>query len=466
MKITGFDNIERFRKFNLNKESGNHSTCSFSFVASEYDDYSSMIGKEVKVIDEYRDLCNGIVSGIQFSGNDVEDMITVDIHSVSVQMDEEKNFRVFQKENQTYKEIIDEIISLYEMKIEIPVTYDEMKLEYPIIQLMETDYMFLKRMIKEAYGTKLITDVSSEKNIYCGHDEHSNYQLMRDEVYEFHLSMDKKNRALEFTIRGDDLGQELRQYVNVGKKIVWKGVTYIIESLSVKLIDSVYRYICKGIEKNNIVPKQKEVGDNLLLTAKVAEVADPEHYGRIRLDFNNELVKDMTSEKRMWVHVLTPYTAEEGGFVFIPEIGDVVQVLWDGKAFVCLGCIRQKPLSEKYQDVELKQIGNLYGKNICFDKERLVINSDESKIELSDEEVKISVKQSNVVLTEKLIEIETEKSKMSINDDICIDTAKLHVDANEKENNIKGNYTCEGKNITINAAAIAKIEGKIKVDIN
>ena len=466
MKITGFDNIERFREFNLNKKSGNHSTCSFSFASSEYDDYSSMIGQEVKVIDEYRVLCSGVVSEIQFVSNDVENMITVVVHSLSVQMDEEKNFRVFQKVNQTYKEIIDEIISLYEMKIEIPATLSEMKLEYPVIQQRETDYLFLTRMIKEAYGTKLITDISGAKNIYCGFDENSNYQLNRDEVYALSISKDKNNRKIEFTIQGDDSGKELRQYVDVGKKIVWQGVAYIIESLSVKMIDSVYRYICKGVEKIDLLTDQKEIEGNLLLTAKVSDVADPDNYGRIRLDFRNDMVADMTSEEKVWAHVLTPYTAEEGGFVFIPEIGDTVQVLWNGKVFVCVGCIRQKALSEKYQNVELKQVGNLYGKNICFAKEGITINSDESKIELSDDEIKISVKQSNIILKEELIEIENEKSKMIINNDICIDTAKLHVDANEKENNIKGNYTCEGKNITINAAAVAKIEGKIKVDIN
>lgn len=174
----------------------------------------------------------------------------------------------------------------------------------------------------------------------------------------------------------------------------------------------------------------------------------------------------MTSDNKVWVNVLTPYTAKNGGFVFVPEVDDVVKVLWDGSEFVVVGCVRQEPLAERYQDIKLKQIGNLHDKNICWDEEKIEITSKEAVATLLDEAVNISIGDSNINMSKDKIDIKTRKSIVEINDDIVVETGNVHVDSEELEEKIKKKYVCESKNITLNASSTATIEGKTKVSIN
>lgn len=466
MKITRFEKVNQFREFELIKQIDNHTKCKFSFVCSKFEDYKNIQGEEIKVICDDCNLMFGTVESVEYIYGSSENLVRVFVVSNSYKMDIEQKTRVFQKENQTYREIIDEIIKILNYFIDIPASLNEMKLEYPIIQENETDFSFLKRIIEDAYGYKTIVDVGEDKKIIVGYVDKCKYEIKKEEVYSFLISENESGYGLEFLIQGDKCGKELREYVDIGKKIIWDRKEYIINQLIITKEDSVFRYKCiaNSNKVKNELHKNRQRYEYYI--AKVTDVNDPNNFGRVRLDFSNNNIEDMTADDKKWINVLTPYTAKAGGFVFIPDVDDVVQVLWNGTDFSVVGCIRQNELAEKYQKVENKQIGNIHNKNICFSEENIEISSDNSKVIVSDDGIKIEVSDTKITVIKDRIDIETPNSKLELDNDLVIGTSKLHVDAQEMENKINSSYVCESRNININASSKVSISGGTKVEIN
>ena len=466
MKVTGFEKIERFKDFSLIKNRGEHSFCKFSFMATRFDDYSELVGKSVKIIEDNRNLMFGIVEEVKFVTGNTENIVKVTIISKSSELDKKKMSRIFQKEDQTYKEILDEISRKIGYELNVPISLKEAELAHPIIQKNETDYNFIKRLLYEAYSELIIVDVGIDKIINVGYIDDSTYEIKSNEVISMELSLNEKGSEIVFVIQGGVKGLEFRQFVDIGKKVCWQGKSYIINFFEVEKVEGVYRYKCKAICDFEIEASDKNQSQQLLLKAKVVDVDDPNKYGRVRLEFLGDNIEDMTTDNKVWNNVLTSYTAKNGGFVFVPDVDDVVEVIWNGIEFVVIGCLRQEPLAERYQDVKLKQIGNLYDKNICFAEDKLEITSKETTVTLLDEEVQVLVKDSMVTISKDKIDVDTSKSKVQINNDITIDTGKVHVDTDEMENNVKKKYVCESRNITLNSSSTVTIAGKTKVSIN
>lgn len=466
MKVTGFENIERFKDFSLIKNRGEHSFCKFSFVTARFDDYSELVGNSVKIIEDNRNLMVGIIEEVAFVTGNTENIVKVTVISKSSELDKEKMSRVFQKENQTYKEILDEMSRRISYDLNVPTSLKEAELAHPIIQMNETNYNFIKRLVYEAYGEFIIVDDGNDKTINAGYIDGSTYEIKTNEVISMALSVSKKVDEIDFAIQGGAAGKELRQFVDVGKRVLWKGKSYSITFFEVEKLEGVYRYKCKAICDLEVGTIDKKEYQQLMFKAKVVDVDDPDNYGRIRLDFTGDNIEDMTTDNKVWSNVLTSYTAKNGGFVFIPDVDDVVEVVWNGIEFLVIGCLRQEPLAGQYQDVKLKQIGNLYGKNICFAEDKLEITSEEATVTLLDEEVQVLVMDSMVTISKDKIDIDTSQSKVQINNDVTIDTSKVHVDADEMENNVKKKYVCEGRNITLNSSSTVTIAGKTKVSIN
>lgn len=465
MKVTGFDNIERFRSFNLIKEQNNHSVCQFSFVTSSFDEYSHVIKQSVKVIEDDCCLMNGIISQIEFVNGNSENIVNVTCISSTIKLDRETKLRIFQKQNQSYKEIIDRVAGEMNYKVEISNSLQEERLEMPVVQQNETDFVFLIRLLDEAYDAGMILDV--EKNVlYAQNIDEAKYEIKKNEVYSIKTYEQEEKSLLEISIQGGMDGKELRQFINTGKIVTWKGKTYIVRSLCVKKIDSVYRFSFIAYSWSNKTKSMKTKCFLNEFVAKVVNNEDPDHLGRVQLDFGGEDVIDDTREDKMWSNILTPYTAGAGGFVFIPDVDDIVKVLWDGVSFNVIGCLRQMPLAEQYQDMNKKQIGNMYNKNICFSEESIEISSGDAIAKFSDHLIQITLPKTNIEVDGEKIRIETSKSIVVFDDDVTINTGILHVEASEEENKIKKSYTCESKNITINASSTTSISGKTKVEIN
>lgn len=465
MKVTGFGDIVRFREFYLEKKEGTHAFCRFSFVSYQFDNYSNYMNNTVKIVEDDRYLMIGKISSIEYQMGNSENIITVTVNSFSNENDQIRKTRVFHKQGQKYEDIIEQLSELGNFQIDVSKEINEMECNIPVVQLNETDFEFLKRIAAKGYNNNLYIESSYDgKKYFIGSKSDAEKKISRNEISTLVIGEKNNKKVIRFTIAGDVNGLELRQYADVGKRIIVNNETYVLKELYVRRIDCVYRYECVAEKATNNVYSQENLYKQF--TAKVVDNQDEENFGRVRLDFTNNEIEDKTSSEKMWFDILTPYTANDGGFVFIPDVEDIVEVLWNGSSFMIVGCKRKNALSEKYQDVNLKQIGNLYGKNICFSEEALEITSNSTSVNVTDNKIEINVNNSKITVTEEDILVETSGSNVVLNNDIIVGTSKMHIDANEMENNIKNKYTCESKNIGINASSIVNIEGGSKVSIN
>lgn len=255
MKVTRFEKIEKFRDFSLIKCRGNHSVCSFSFASARFDEYLDMQGSSVEVIDNNNVIMYGIIETVSFVLGYSENIVKVTLISDSYKKDVNPAIRVFQKEGQTYKDILNVMALKNNCELNVPASLEEAKLAHPIIQYNETDFSFIKRMIFEAYNEDIVIDVNNNNNIYVGYIDNSKYQITTKEIYTFSHKLIKNADEIEFSIQGGEQGQELRSYVNVGKLITWKSKTYVITRLEVKKVDGVYRYKCFAINSKKEIEK-------------------------------------------------------------------------------------------------------------------------------------------------------------------------------------------------------------------
>lgn len=472
MKVTGFDNVERFRDFRMEKGGNEHSNCFFSFADYNVSDYAGKLDMQVKIIEDDCCLMTGKVAKVELIQKGVEHIVTVTVYSESYGWDLEKKTRVFQKQGQTYRDIVNQITDLGNMEVDISGEVKEQKLPGPLVQLNETDFSFLKRIAKDGFGKPLFVKNNNGKSGRCmvGSEASEIREVKDEELASLTAAFDLEGRKIEFTISGSAESQELRQYVDVGKIIRWNHQDYTIDRLVVQKTEGVYRFWCMARSEQRQKEQLKEIQPACLFHAKIFQNEDPDHYGRVLLDFqdtsNGISVEDMTKDDKLWHDVLTPYTANNGGIVFIPEKDDCVEAVWNGESFYVIGSRRTAELSEQYKDIQLKQIGNLHNKNICFSEEALELSSEESKVTLYNDKVQIEIPDSRVVVTKEEISVETKESKVLLNSDIVLDSGTVHIDADKLQNNIKNQYQCESKNIGLNASSVVKIEGKGKVSIN
>lgn len=469
MKVTGFGDIEMFRQFTLEKAENHHDRCTFSAMVKEFSDYRDMINTTVKVIDEERYLMTGKVQSIDCIKGGTENIITVTICSDSIEHDRVVHTRIFQKRGQTYKDIVKNISEKLGVDTKINKSLSEKEVEGAIVQLKETDYEFLIRMAAEGFEASLIVDSTRENGtMYTIGKSEEQKDIKTEEIYAVKECKSINDTTIEMEISGESECQELRKFIDVGKMVNWNNKVYIISKVIVEKINGVYRYKCECRQKDVFDLRRNRQNTLTRFQAKVADNEDPENMGRVCLDFTSseDKIEDMTNDQKMWFDVWTPYSAKTGGMVFIPDKDDTVDVLWDESKFYIVGCRRIQPLDQRYKNVNLKQIGNLFDKNICFSEEYLSISAKNTQIKISDETIEISVPNTKLTITGDKISIDTEKSNVIIDKDIQIDTDKVHIDADELENNIKSKYRCESKSIGINASKDVKIEGKNKVSIN
>lgn len=467
MKITGFDDVKRLRTFSLAKRMNHHCECSFSFVSGDFERYKGKLGESVRIIEDDRYLMFGAVSSVEFLQGVSEHIITVTVCPVSVRYDEEKKTRVFQKQDQSYKQIVDLVAKELGAQVSVSKEAGEKTAPGPVVQLAETDFAFLVRLAEEGFHTALAA-AASEEGFACsiGGDDEAIKELKMEEFYSLRQFWEHGKEGIAFSVSGNSKGQELRQYAEIGRRVSWNGKKYQITDFHVKKKDGVYRFHCIAVCQGKTDFPRKHLKPAYLFHATVEENKDPEHRGRIRLDFSDDLVEDMTKENRMWFDVWTPYLANNGGFVFIPDVRDDVEAFWDGYQFYIVGSRRRKALEERYRNVDLKQIGNLHQKNICFSKEALELSAKDTKAVLKDDSILLTVPNSEITVTKDEISVTAKSSKIRINDDVILDSEKVHIDAKEKEDKIGNNYICESRNITLNASLKTVIQGKAGVSIN
>ncbi len=143
--------------------------------------------------------------------------------------------------------------------------------------------------------------------------------------------------------------------------------------------------------------------------------------------------------------------AEKGGFIFVPDKDDIVEVIYNNNEFVATQIIARKSLDEKFKNVKDKYIANIFGRMIIFKEKELELISGDNKIVMGDDSILLQVKdKAKIVIKENNIELQAGKTTMTLSDDFSVKSSNIKANGSTIELNGNSSITLKGGNIYLN----------------
>ena len=175
-------------------------------------------------------------------------------------------------------------------------------------------------------------------------------------------------------------------------------------------------------------------------------------------------------QEKFWIPYQTLYTGLSGGIVFIPDVGDKVNVVFSNENLYATSAIRENPLADECKKIIEKYIGNNSKRRIFFREKELKLASGENLILIDDEKIEIVIGESKMILTKdqvRLIQnktelildskgayIKTNDNEVAINNQGIIGKSKKQIDLDSQ-----GSINIVGKNEVV-------VETKSKLSLN
>ena len=227
-----------------------------------------------------------------------------------------------------------------------------------------------------------------------------------------------------------------------------------------------------------------KVNDNkpIVFVATVKSTKDPKKLGRVQVELKN---LDKAVEMP-WIRLLQPMAGKEHGFVWLPEVGDMVAVLRGAgdriNSMLIIGSIYDGKYTPHAADEDgknnFKQIktrtGHLFIVSDEKDKELVSLKTGKKSLlmEFDDKNEKLTVNIKNLKL---IMDGKGKSILMDSDDEITIKAAKtINIEAAGTVVNIKSKdvkvkadmaVKIEATNVEVKASAQVKIEGSAKVEI-
>lgn len=433
MIITGFEDIYEIYNVQIKQKAGMHSFCTFSALVEEKDieKYIGYARNHKKIVicrnDDRRLLMSGIVQKIDISYRYLHTGIQLDviISSESKNMDQEIHNRIFQSVGKTFQSIVKQIMEQYSYpyfcNFDIPI-------KEPVIQKEISDFKFLCSLAAE---NNMQIWVEETGHMMIGKNEKKRETPVHtwETATIYQRILEEESEKLIF---------ETRDLIKMGTKVKDFGKEYEIQEIEIyeEVPYIYYRYTAVSIPSYEIRDKKEEKREQFLLgQARVINVDDKNYLGRIQVEFLEWEDVNKGANDLFWVEYLTPYTGKENaGFIFIPDVGDIVEVISFHKRLIAIGSCRKKELAQNFREISNKKyihvLENLgiwleeekmslsYGNNTKFilDKQGLSFQCTDSSVCISKDSISSKVKESNLCIKEHSILIKKGNTQMEVSD--------------------------------------------------
>lgn len=471
MKIKGFDDVYYIGEFELKKERAKHSVCHFTASVKDEtaDKYLAMAGKTVTIrLDNDKPIFSGIIQEISIERTYVSTFLDVSLISLSSLIDQEDKIRIFQDPDKKYADILSATrLALKKCELRLAGRLKTMKYENVVVQNQETDFNFIRRLADYGDVNFWVNDISDDKCILCIDDTNGNNKEIPLDRKDIIAS--KKKRVCQGRRQWYSQWIKVKKYMELGRIIkIGKDMTkYLITAVTVKKVHEVaeFYYEIEEIKKTDKIRSFKDDANFLEKTvkfkARVTNVKDSDNMGRIQVEFIDKFVEDMDkrADKRTWFDYRSPYCGKQGGIVFIPDVGDVVEVVFSNEECFVTSTLRQEKLLEECRKVEDKYIGNNTKQRIFWKEKSLELFSFENKIIMDENHIELNVDKNKIVIDKEKILLQTPENQILLNKDGILTKANKDMDIQAKNVKIKGN-----SNIHAEAGSDVEISGKkIKV---
>lgn len=435
MKITGFENIISIEKFEYCSAANEHEYCRFSGFVKEQD-VDAIIG----LVDSDSDFED---DDFKFKGHITEITIHKDISGVYIETtaigktclyDQEKHSRIFQNEEKTFADILSFVESMSDLKHEVK---RERTIKEIIFQNDETDWHFVKRLANR-FGECIFAGGSP----FIGKFGRKKVTLNEKDLIDYKYCVSSGITRMYCRVRrsmdlGDLIAYSNKDFFVSEKKYLMDKEKYDFVYTLTELIDDAANLI-------------DEI--NVFIEATVTNNDDPDKKGRVQVSFGNEIVEDCMKDSRLWISRDSVFSSKGFGTVLIPSVDDKVRVhIYRGNATV-VGCVREEPYFETYQNCNTKYIILDDKVFVEYTDGCLAFHNHDNKLELSEEGISAEIGDKAVIAVLKdKVSVQINKTSVEISSDI---------------NATSGKYFVEAKNDASITATNVNIKGKSGVSIN
>ena len=466
MRISGFENIFYLNKFNIKKSCREHGVCTFSGSVDESDE-DRLLGQAGQVIEviyenDEKEKCifYGKVEDVQISKMLHSTAVDVRAVSLSAVEDEELYTRIWQNPEKKIGDILSQTkLALNLCDLRLSESLNIQKYPLAVMQNQETNFDFLKR-ISGYVGIPLwVEDIKSGKGSIVLSETISDMtnEINPEDILRYKISKSKNGKRV--------IAMTLKNYLPFGSKvkIYHESVEYVIYDLQIDLIHEVYEftyilepYVPWRYEASKIVHLEKTT----YIKGKVENNKDEKNMGRIQVSFGNADVQDMDTE-RMWIPYQSPYTGLAGGIVFLPDIGDIVNVIFSNEGIYATAALRENILADECHNVSEKYIGNNTKQRIFLREKELKIASGDHIILLDDEKIELTVGESKIALTKDKISLQQGNTKLLLMNK----GSYIKSNGNEMAWNEQGIIGKSGKEIGLTSNGKVNISGNGEISI-
>ncbi len=422
MKVRGLGDENYFDEISLSKAANCHSVCKFrQRVAEEnFSIYQSAVGKKIGVeLDSGRPIFFGEVAEIlieqTYHGNYVE----VLAKSASVKSDETKETRIFQNPEKFFSDILNPArLKLQNCSVELENKFATKLCREIILQDGETNFEFIKRLAAWQGRRVWVKDTlqgKSELKIATCSDEAAN-KISQDEIIRLKLGRRGEIKIAELVAaKYFELGRILQLGNNPCK--------FLIVALEV--------YQERGADRIRFeLEELREPQPSELLTppaklmAKVTDIGDGKNLGRLRVQFE---IDDKDAEK-----IFLPYRTPYSGIIFLPEVGETVEIFYMNGEGYAASTLRTKTLDEEFKNVKDKYIGNNRKQRIFFRDKSLEIKSFGTSLLMDEKKIVLSVGENKIVMGEQGINLKMGGAfKAEVGKDFNLEAQNISLKSND-----------------------------------
>lgn len=316
----------------LQCEINEHAVARINLLINHQKNYSEMLDRLVgsnlrieAVLDrennQYSRLFSGVIQNVSLVNANKFLTIMVSAISYSDVLDRERKSHSFQNINQTYNDIIQDIISDTENAVAKWNLAEEQKINRLIIQYEETDWKFIKRLSSYLHTVLLVDEKSDVPNIYLGIQKKSKRKWDVEGLYVYEKGIDKQYHSI---LNGGNSHDDFLYYSFKSKEnydlcdwFLINGEIFIVASKKVKFEQSelIFSYKIKKEEAFS----QSEIYNNMIrgacLCGTVKDAQKENIY--VQLDIDKE---DNAEFPFLWEPVY-------GNLVYcMPECGERVRL--------------------------------------------------------------------------------------------------------------------------------------------
>ena len=495
MEIRGLEELKVIQSFTLRKERNQHSVCEITGIASETDHsfINSKIGKKMSVVlnksdDDYLNtmvIFHGLIQSVEVEKTFSCTRVTITALSYSILIDQSPRTRIFQNPGKCVADILNNNqLALGECELIISPELAEKAVPEIVIQNSETDFAFVNRLADKFGYSVWVQDAFKGK-----------IRISKDTGNIANLSEQKDIVAYRQMIENNHIRLKIRvkKYLELGRVLrIDKSLQeYIVNRMEIRLVNELYEFWYDlDVKESNRGTEQKEnlqtkVRVNscstcscevLKLMARVTAVKDPANMGRIQVEFITPPFQDMNQKdgKRTWIEYRSPYSGKTGGVVFIPDMGDIVEVFYkDGECFVN-STLRQQPLNDECDDTANKYIGNNFRQRIIWKEDSLQLRSADNYICLSGDRIELVVGNNKIVMDAEQIQCATTDTTLALSkDSVLVTKGKAQVESKDAFVNTQGNIAMRGQkiylegssNVSVKSGNVLTLNGSGRVNI-